>query len=187
MRQTRFQPGDVVEVELQNGNWAYIQLVGLTYVTKERSRPKASMVRVLPGVYASRLPDEKIEVLVARDAAFFSQVPLSGMLAYGQVRGRWSLPAHESVVPDTRYWMQRSDENPHGWKVVTSGRQPMTEREYSKVHPDVDQTTLPFEYIPTPARLRWLIQVGWTPREARSQTDDWWSDQNHPSLPPTEI
>ena len=176
-----------MEVDLENGRWAYIQLVGLTYVTKERDRPKASMVRVLQGVYASPVPDEKMELLVGRDAAFFSQVPLGGMLAYGRLRGNWTVLERESAVPDTRYWMTRSVENPHGWKVKTPDR-PLSEREYSKIHPEIDQSMLPFEYIPTPARLRWLIEVGWTPRVARSRTDDWWNNEGtYPSLPPSEI
>lgn len=103
------------------------------------------------------------------------------------MRGRWSLPDHESTSTGYTVLVERSAENPHGWNVVTSDHQPLTEREYSKIHPEVDQAMLPFEYIPTPARLRWLIEVGWSPREARSRTDDWWSDQAHPSLPPSEI
>ena len=178
----------MLEVELENGRWTYIQLVGLTYMTKERNLAKASMVRVLPGVYATSLPDERIDLLVGRNAAFFSQVALGGMLAYGQLRGRWPLPDHESAVPDTRFWWERSEENPHGWKVVTCHHRPVTEREYSKLHPEVDQAMLPFEYIPVPARLRWLIEVGWTPAEARSRTDDWWKGKGtYPSLPPSEI
>jgi len=182
------QPGDVVEVELANGYWACIQLVGLTYVTKERDLPKSCMVRVLPGVYASVLSDEQVGILVSRDAAFFSQVPLRGMLSYGQVRGRWPLPDHEADVPATRFFWPPSAENPRGWKVVTPDHQVMTEVEYSKLHPEIDQAMLPLDWIETPARLRWLIEVGWTPRVVRSRTDNWWSNKGtYRSLAPSEI
>jgi len=180
-----FPPGDVVEVELQNGNWAYIQLVGLTYITS--GIPKASLVRVLSGIYESSVPDEKIQHLVELDAAFFSQVALGGMLDYGRMGGQWPLPDKESAVPDLRMWTAPSQENPHGWLLVTSDHELLTEREYSEIHPEVDQAMLPLDEIPVPARLRWLIEVGWTPREARSRRENWWSDQDHPSLPPSEI
>jgi hypothetical protein len=189
VKRAPLQPGDVLEVELENGNWAYLQLVGLTYVTKESGIPKASMVRVLSGVYASSLPDEKIGTLVERDAAFFIQVALGGMIEYGGVRGHWPLPDRESAIPDMRMWTAPSAENPHGWLVVASEHELLTEREYSERHPEIDQAMLPQDSIPVPARLRWLIEVGWTPREAASRRDDWWKDDRgtYPSLPPSEV
>ena len=189
MKRAPFQHGDVVEVELENGNWAYIQLVGLTYVTKESGIAKASVVRVLPGVYASPLPDERIGLLAQRDAAFFSQVALGGMLEYGRARGHWPLPERESLVPDRRMWWAPDSENPHGWKVITSDDELLTGREYSERHPEIDQAMLLLDEIPVPARLRWLIEVGWTPRDAKSRRDNWWKEEGgtHPSLPPSEV
>ena len=185
VKRAPLQPGDVVEVELENGNWAYLQLVGLTHVTKESGIPKASMVRVLSGVYATSLSDEKIGSLVERDAAFLIQVGLGGMIEYGGVRGHWSLPDRESAIPDIRMWAAPSAENPHGWVVVDSEHGLLTEREYADRHPEIDQVMLPFNAIPAPARLRWLIEVGWTPREARSRRDDWWKDKGtYPSTLP---
>ena len=172
-------------MELENGRWAYIQLVGRTYITTD-GLPRASMVRVLPGVYASPVADEKIEDLVIRDAAFFSQVSLGGMLDHGRVRGHWQPPERESAVPERRMWTAPDVDNPDGWLVITSDNQLLTQRQYSENHPEVDQRMLPLDTIPVPNRLRWLIQVGWTPRQARSRRDDWWSDDDHPSLPPTE-
>jgi hypothetical protein len=64
----------------------------------------------------------------------------------------------------------------------------MTEVEYSKLHPEIDQAMLPLDWIETPARLRWLIEVGWTPRVVRSRTDNWWSNKGtYRSLAPSEI
>lgn len=182
----RLQTGDVAEIELANGCRAYVQLVGQTYIVNDI--PVANMVRVLPGVYSSPLPDEKIECLVDHECAFFSQVSLRGMLKWGVVRGRWSLPERESAVPDRRMWGGSGPDCPRGWKVVTTDRQLFTEREYAELHPEVDQAMLPLSEIPVPARLRWLIEVGWTPREVKSRRADWWHGEGfHPSLSPDQI
>lgn len=157
----RPRAGDVWRLVIEDGRAAYVQFVCAMPV------PHADIVRVLPGLYATPLGQDKLSELAAGPNQFMTEFPvqLISKMPGADYEGLFHRRVDLICPPPMLHGVGRGTDW-HEWSVteVDDGVS-VPAPEYLARHPGADLDRLPRSgHIPFGGSLLAMIEAGWTPR-----------------------
>jgi hypothetical protein len=157
------RPGDVAEVHLEGGVRAWVQYVG-----PGRS---VQLVRVFnSSSHRPHLDAESIEAMVSEDEDYVIEIEWSRFIRDPHVSVCDNLPIPEGKreVPPMRIFVSKSAENPDGWKIAESSGAIVSGGEFRRMHPSIDQRSLPVTDVPMVDTFLMMLSERWRPARAMS-------------------
>jgi hypothetical protein len=156
IRRISTRPGDVGFLALISGHRVYLQLACRTDL--------GDLIRVLPGRHADVLDAEALLALVSGPSEFLTLGMFTATLQLpgADKVGKFPVPPELQVCPPLRVGLTKSARAPRGWSINFNGVH-MSDEELNRLHPEIDQTELPFTSVPFPGLLRSRIEAGWRP------------------------
>lgn len=155
-----YKRGDIVEILLPSGRYAYAQQVAEGHV--------APLTRVKAGVFTLPLSRSEVLSLMEGEDQFAIQFPLDVLLdsGAGRVVGVSVVPEGFASTP-IRVFASKSDRNPEGWYIVAPNGERVSGSEYARQVPSCDQTVLPIWSVPSIQLFLRMIDTGWTTAKAK--------------------
>lgn len=152
--------GEVVEVTLKSGKYAYCQNIN--------NDPPFPLVRTMPGIFEAPLPKTEVAVLCADGTQFVAQFPLKVLLTnrHAKTIGVFEYPEELSTRPPIRHFAKVSDRNPDGWFIIDDRGRSFGGAEFAERFPGIDQSSLPVGTIPGIGLFLRMIEAAWTTRRA---------------------
>ena len=149
----RAKSGDVIEIILEDGQFAYVQFLGGAHLL--------SWVRVLPGHFAERPPEPEFERLVAGQESYRVATNLPQTLtSYASIVGNYPVPDDSWECP-----VVRTRSNRARWSIDDSQGHYSAD-EFATLHPEIDQSELPWNSGASAGLLRHALSIDWHPRDA---------------------
>jgi hypothetical protein len=145
----------VIELELKNGTFAYVQYLGWA--------DWMSWVRVLPGRFSQRPSASELDVLVAQHESYRvpTDLPVTLKDPKQEIVGNFPVPDECWERPPVRFAGGSAP-----WKINDSDGVRRTMDEYAELHPEIEQAELPWEAMASRGLMKHALLIDWHPRDA---------------------